>query len=118
MEEAMSVVSSLSNSSFSLAGAIALVVRPVVGSLRNVLVAIKNRREVANLLHADPAMLRDLGLTPMDVSCALAEPVWRDPSARLLIWSIERRTAARAAVRDNLAGLAPASGSAETCEPL
>jgi hypothetical protein len=114
----MSAVSSFSRASFSLASAIVLVVRPVVGSLRNILVAMKNRREVANLVYADPAMLRDLGLTPMDVSSALAEPIWRDPSARLLIWSIERRAAARAAARDNLAGLAPASDSTQTCEQL
>jgi uncharacterized protein YjiS (DUF1127 family) len=77
-------------------------------------VAIQNRRQVASLLQADPAMLRDLGLTPMDVSCALAEPMWRDPSARLLVWSIERRAASRAAARDNLIGLGADAESPRT----
>jgi uncharacterized protein YjiS (DUF1127 family) len=65
----------------------------------------QNRRAVERLVNADPAMLRDLGLTPMDVSCALAEPFWRDPSARLLIWTIERRAAHRAIAREVLDAL-------------
>jgi uncharacterized protein YjiS (DUF1127 family) len=92
----------------STLGAAVAAVRAIVYGIARLLVALQNRRQVAGLLAADPAMLRDLGLTPMDVSCALAEPMWRDPSARLLVWSIERRAAQRAAVRDNLAGLAPA----------
>ena len=72
----------------------------------SIVTAMKNRRDIAQLLEAEPGMLRDLGLTPMDVNCALAEPMWRDPSARLLVWSIERRAAQRAAARDNLDGLA------------
>ena len=102
----MSAIAPFNRTSFGLA-AVAAAVRAVLGSAGKTIVAMRNRREVAMLLSADPAMLRDLGLTPMDVSCALAEPLWRDPSARLLVWSIERRAAARAAVRDNLAGLAP-----------
>src|SRR5437762_14289461 len=68
--------------------------------------AMKNRRDVAQLLDAEPGMLRDLGLTATDIHCALSEPLWRDPSARLLVWSIERRAAGRAAARENLNGLA------------
>jgi uncharacterized protein YjiS (DUF1127 family) len=83
----------------------AVAARAFLERVANVLEAMRNRREVVRLLESDPAMLKDLGLTPMDVNCALAEPMWRDPSARLLVWSIERRAAARAAARDNLLGL-------------
>jgi uncharacterized protein YjiS (DUF1127 family) len=105
-----------SRSLFGRTGSLAKVMRSVAAAIRSLAVAMRNRRQVADLLNADPAMLRDLGLTPMDVACALSEPVWRDPSARLLIWSIERRAAARAAVRDNLSGLAPVPGSAQARE--
>lgn len=91
-------------SSIGFASAVAAV-RAVFNGIISAYVALRNRREVAGLLNADPAMLKDLGLTPMDINCALAEPMWRDPSARLLIWSIERRAASRAAARDNLEGL-------------
>jgi uncharacterized protein YjiS (DUF1127 family) len=89
-------------------GAVVAVVRAIVKQVDALAVAVRNRREVTRLLDADPAMLRDLGLTPMDLNCALAEPMWKDPSARLLVWSIERRAAARATARENLIGLAPA----------
>jgi uncharacterized protein YjiS (DUF1127 family) len=109
----------LSGNSIALTGALTdNAVRGVVNGVAKLYLAMRNRREVAALLAADPGMLRDLGLTPMDVSCALAEPVWRDPSARLLVWSIERRAAQRAQLRDNLAGLArdPVRGvSHENC---
>src|SRR5689334_644564 len=103
MESEMTAFASSHRSSIGTAVA---AVRLVVNGIAKLYVAMRNRREVAALLAADPGMLRDLGLTPMDVSCALAEPVWRDPSARLLVWSIERRAAHRAQARDNLAGLA------------
>jgi hypothetical protein len=77
-------------------------VRAIVDIVVKAHIALRNRREVAQLLTADAAVLRDLGLTQMDVSCALAEPMWRDPSARLMVWSIERRAAQRAAARENL----------------
>ena len=86
-------------------GAAVAAVRAILDMIVKAHVALRNRREVNALLGADPGMLRDLGLTPMDINCALAEPMWRDPSARLMIWSIERRAAARAAARENLEGL-------------
>jgi uncharacterized protein YjiS (DUF1127 family) len=89
----------------SLGAAAVAVARAIVGPFANLWTAMRNRREVATLLTADPAILRDIGLTPMDVQCALTEPLWRDPSARLLIWSIERRAASRAAARENIDGL-------------
>ena len=79
------------------------VVKPLV-QWRN---AMRNRREVALLMEADSGVLRDLGLTRMDVCAAMSEPLWRDPSARLLVWSVERRAAAR----DNLEGLAKTGSS-------
>ncbi|MDQ0470422.1 DUF1127 domain-containing protein [Labrys wisconsinensis] len=100
----MSAITSRSSSGF--VASVAAAARTVVRGVGRILTALKNRRQVASLLEADPGMLRDLGLTPMDVHGALAEPLWRDPSARLLIWSVERRAAARAAARDNLLGLA------------
>jgi hypothetical protein len=106
MESVMAAIAPTKRSSKSFAATIVAAGRAVARMIGSVYVALRNRREVARLLAADPAMLRDLGLTPMDLNCALAEPLWRDPSARLLIWSIERRAAARAAARDNLAGLA------------
>lgn len=80
--------------------------RAPVRVLAGIAAALKNRRDVAQLLEAEPGMLRDLGLTSMDIHCALSEPLWRDPSSRLLVWTIERRAASRAAARENLNGLA------------
>jgi uncharacterized protein YjiS (DUF1127 family) len=101
MERKMSAFVRTTRSPIGFSAAVAAV-RAVYDILAKARTAVRNRREVAHLLSADPAMLRDLGLTPMDVSCALAEPMWRDPSARLLVWSIERRAAQRAAARENL----------------
>jgi uncharacterized protein YjiS (DUF1127 family) len=92
--------------------------RAPVRVLTSIAAVLKNRREVAQLLEAEPGMLRDLGLTPMDINCALAEPLWRDPSARLLVWTIERRAASRAAARENLNGLARADARAAGEHPL
>ena len=92
--------------------------RAPVRVVTSIAAALKNRREVAQLLEAEPGMLRDLGLTPMDINCALSEPLWRDPSARLLVWSIERRTASRAAARENLNGLARADARESGENPL
>jgi uncharacterized protein YjiS (DUF1127 family) len=107
METQMSTPAPFARSSYGFAAA-AAVVRAIVKQVDALVLALRNRREVTRLLDADPAMLRDLGLTPMDLNCALAEPMWKDPSARLLVWSIERRAAARATARENLMGLAPA----------
>ena len=82
------------------------VMRRVTAPIQALAKAFNNRREVAMLLHADPGMLRDLGLSQTDLACALAEPMWRDPSSRLLVWATERRAAARASARDNIKGLA------------
>lgn len=77
----------------------AAIVKAVVSAIAAWRTAVRNRREVAMLMEAEDGVLRDLGLTRLDVSAALSEPMWRDPSARLLIWSVERRAAQRAHAR-------------------
>jgi uncharacterized protein YjiS (DUF1127 family) len=79
--------------------------RTVVAKITAVGVALRHRREINQLASADAAMLRDLGVTAMDIDGALSEPLWRDPS-RLLVCSVaERRVATKAAHRDNITGL-------------
>ena len=79
--------------------------RGLLRSFSAAFMALRHRREVAALLNADSTMLRDLGLMPSDITSALAEPLWKDPSEHLLVSSRERREAARSAARDNLASL-------------
>ena len=85
---------------------IATVTVTLMKAVRNWRIAVRNRREVQMLLDAEPGVLRDLGLSRMDVVAALSEPAWRDPSARLLIWSVERRAASRASALEQRLGLA------------
>ncbi len=60
--------------------------------------ALINRRQAAHALAKfDGRMLADIGLTRNDVDSAFAEPFWRDPTIRLAVIAIERRSAARAA---------------------
>jgi uncharacterized protein YjiS (DUF1127 family) len=59
--------------------------------------AVVNRYQAARALaQFDGRMLADIGLTPGDVDSAFAEPIWRDPTRRLAVIAVERRTAARA----------------------
>lgn len=81
-----------------LGSAVKLLARP----FGRVATALRNRREIAALLQAESGVLKDLGLLPSDVSSALAEPLWRDPSLTLLASSLERRSGNRAAAHDNL----------------
>ena len=57
-------------------------------------------------------------VTLLGVAVVFVALGWRDPSARLLVWSIERRTASRAAARENLNGLARADARASGEDPL
>ena len=60
--------------------------------------ALINRRRAAHdLAKFDGRMLADIGLTRNDVESAFAEPLWRDPTRRLAVIAIERRSAARSA---------------------
>ena len=82
-----------------------LVLQAVVAKVSALSMAIKNRREINSLAHADSAMLRDLGLTPMDIDGALAQPFWNDPSAHLVEAQMEWRHGVKAAKHDNFVGL-------------
>jgi uncharacterized protein YjiS (DUF1127 family) len=62
--------------------------------------AWQNRRAVAGLLEFDERMLRDIGVTRGDVASALALPSSQDPSLRLAVISVERRSARRAQARE------------------
>jgi uncharacterized protein YjiS (DUF1127 family) len=79
--------------------------RAVVNKIVAMGVAWEHRREINQLVEFDSAMLRDIGLTPMDIDSALSEPLWRDPSSRLVNAQCERRYGLKAAKRDNFAGL-------------
>jgi uncharacterized protein YjiS (DUF1127 family) len=60
--------------------------------------AVLNRYRAARALSSfDSRMLADIGLTQGDVDSAFSEPLWRDPTRRLAVIAIERRSAARAA---------------------
>ena len=59
--------------------------------------AVVNRYQAARALSQfDGRMLADIGLTPGDVDSAFSEPIWRDPTRRLAVIAVERRSAARA----------------------
>jgi uncharacterized protein YjiS (DUF1127 family) len=62
--------------------------------------AWRNRRAVASLLEWDANMLKDIGLTQGDVLSALAAPVSEDPSYRLGVMSVERRSAFQATAQE------------------
>ncbi len=58
--------------------------------------AITHRREVRQLLELDERSLRDIGLVRSDVIGALDQPWVKDPSAILLVRSVDRRSRLRA----------------------
>ncbi len=62
-----------------------------VRSLTNLAKALRHRREIRHLAELDERMLKDIGLTPSDVSSALLEPLLRNPSW-VLIRSAERHS--------------------------
>lgn len=69
-----------------------------VRSLRALVKAFQDRREVMNLAEFDDRMLKDIGLTRGDVASALAEPLHHNPS-----WVLVRCTE-----RHSRAGRSPA----------
>jgi uncharacterized protein YjiS (DUF1127 family) len=79
--------------------------RAVVAKVSGLAMAIKNRREINQLASAEPSMLRDLGITTADIDGALSQPLWHDPSARLVEAQMEWRRASKAAKHDNFVGL-------------
>ena len=48
-----------------------------------IVVAIRHRRELAQLSDQDDRMLADIGLTRGDLRAACCEPFWRDPTSVL-----------------------------------
>ena len=80
--------------------------------------AVRNRRSVAKLLEWDDRMLRDIGLTPGDVRSVMALPAADDPSYRLGVLSIERRTAFRAGATERLEFMAERRGKTVFRHPL
>ncbi|MGQ4275231.1 DUF1127 domain-containing protein [Terrihabitans sp. B22-R8] len=78
--------------------------------------AILNRYSAGRALAGfDQRMLADIGLTEADVSSAFSEPLWRDPTLRLSVLAVERRTA-RVRRKQSAASLATSrQGLAATC---
>lgn len=58
--------------------------------LKDVVRAIRNRRDVVSLAQFDDRMLADIGLNRNDVRSALAEPFWRDAGSILIARAGER----------------------------
>jgi uncharacterized protein YjiS (DUF1127 family) len=104
MENPMSVFA-VNSQSHTLVSSAIEAFRAVVNKVAAIGIAWKNRREINQLVEFDTAMLRDIGLTAMDIDGALSEPLWRDPSARLASAQCERRMAIKAAKRENFTGL-------------
>jgi uncharacterized protein YjiS (DUF1127 family) len=77
----------LSAVSFSGAAALEQFVRSLVSLAK----ALRHRREIRHLAEFDDRMLKDIGLTRSDVSCALSEPLLRNPSW-VLVRSAERHS--------------------------
>jgi uncharacterized protein YjiS (DUF1127 family) len=105
MEDAMTMTTTLpAATAFArfnhAAGTVAL---RVVNFLR----AVKRRHELEGLVGFDDRMLADIGLTRGDLRDAIAEPLWRDPTAILVARSRERRLARRLQVT-SAAGLVDA----------
>jgi uncharacterized protein YjiS (DUF1127 family) len=95
----------------NLAAVVARFVRPVVG-------AWHHRHDAALLASMDDRMLRDIGLTRADVSDALSQPIWRDPTLVLVRRRGERKSARRATPVIDLLPRRPAPSLAPAAEAL
>jgi uncharacterized protein YjiS (DUF1127 family) len=62
-----------------------------VRSLAGLSRALRHRCEIRHLAEFDDRMLKDIGLTRSDVSCALSEPLLRNPSW-VLVRSAQRHS--------------------------
>jgi uncharacterized protein YjiS (DUF1127 family) len=82
---------------------------------RQVVAAWRHRNEVAMLVSFDDYMLKDIGLTRGDLDDALAEPLWRDPTAVLV--RRQRRRRARSATAVTLLPAAAAPSLVPDAEP-
>ena len=75
-----------------LVSAPAEVLRTVVAYASKALKNLQNRREVRHLAECDEHLLKDIGLTPSDVTAALDRPWTSDPSLHLTRVAAGRRT--------------------------
>jgi uncharacterized protein YjiS (DUF1127 family) len=69
----------------------------LVGRAKDVLTALRNRREVMRLTDLDDRALKDIGLLRADVEGALLEPLHKDPSKVLSVRRPEPRPRPRPA---------------------
>ncbi|WP_244616487.1 MULTISPECIES: DUF1127 domain-containing protein [Xanthobacteraceae] len=101
MEESMSYLGEVRRTAFSSFGTAAsgVLIAVFTGSLQFIR-AVGRRRHLAQLGGFDDRMLRDIGLTRGDLRDASAGPLWQDPTAVLVVRSVERRAARRLATRE------------------
>ncbi|MBB3773280.1 hypothetical protein FHS55_003913 [Angulomicrobium tetraedrale] len=99
----MSYFGEARRSAFSTVGATAggWLVNGVLGAVRLVK-AIGHRRYLVQLGEFDDHMLKDIGLTRADLRDASSGPLWQDPTATLVVRSVERRASRRQVSRANL----------------
>ncbi|TCK30802.1 uncharacterized protein DUF1127 [Ancylobacter aquaticus] len=99
----MSYVGEVRRTAFSSFGTAAsgLLIAAVVGSIQFIK-AVARRRHLAQLGGFDERMLRDIGLTRGDLLDASSGPLWQDPTALLVVRSVERRAARRMTMREAL----------------
>jgi len=97
----MSYIGEVRRTAFSTFGAAAsgLLVAVATGSVQFIK-AVGRRRQLAQLGEFDERMLRDIGLTRSDLRDAASGPIWQDPTAVLVVRSVERRAARRLALRE------------------
>jgi uncharacterized protein YjiS (DUF1127 family) len=77
-----------------------------------------NRGPVLEMLDMDDRMLRDIGITRMDITSALAASPLGDPSTRLRIYAVERRAGNRAQARERYTEMLQAQTPKQLTLPL
>lgn len=103
---------------FASALSLSLAVVAVVGRVATRIAAAWQARRVARqLCDLDDYMLRDMGITRLDLMAALAGPVLADPTEALAERAAENRMNLRAARRATLATLEDASAKASSSSP-
>lgn len=95
-------------------------IQGVVRTMFAAAAAWNNHRKLNELAGLDDKMLADIGLTRADVGMAASEPLWRDPTARLMVLAVERRASEKAhlrwrALRRREVDTAPRRLPRETC---
>lgn len=99
----MSFSGEVRSKSFASVGAMAgrWLVAGAIGAYRFI-TAMSRRRYLVQLGEFDDHMLKDIGLTRADLRDASAGPFWQDPTATLVVRSVERRASRREVARANL----------------